>query len=319
MTTTAASAQSFPRFLCSQAANPLIDLPTRLILRIARLGLLLPLGGACAVSAVSLIVADHVSIPLFAVVFLCIYSSYLIDHLAEVEQFDESLASERSRLLNRRRLFATAGAISYLAALVITGCTAGWGSMVALLIFPLSVVLYALPVLRTLSFGLFPFARVKDIPGFKSVYTALFWGGLMWFACDFLSSGTLPVIVCLSLHMALTDFVNTVLCDFKDLERDRAEKVKTLPILLGTARTLDLLSLVNTLTVLVILVMSIAQAVSPALIGLAASNLVLGGMIRSARNSPRHHGWIGEAGADGAFILWLPGLLLARHLLEACL
>lgn len=290
---------------------------SHLVLKLGRLGLLLPLGGACAVAVASLEVAGAISLPLVAVVFLCIYSSYLIDHLAEVEEFDDSMASARSRLLAKRRWFAAAGAVSYASALVLAGLYGGWLSVAGLLLFPLSVVFYATPLLGMLSLGHSPWARVKDIPGVKSVYTSVFWGWLMWFACDFVGAGTLPERVCLTLFMTLSDYVNTVICDFKDLERDRTSGVRTLPIMIGAERTLRLLAVVNGMTLLMLAGFVVSGAVSPMLLGLGFSSLSLAWLIQCARRSPAHHGWIGEAGADAAFVLWLPGAVLAQQLLQA--
>lgn len=287
-----------------------------LMLRLGRLGLMLPLGGACTVAVASMVVTGSISLPLLAVVFLCIYSSYLIDHLAEVEQFDDTLASARSRLMAKKRLFATAGALAYFTALVLAGFHAGAASVVGLLVFPLSVLFYALPLLRVLSGGRCRFASVKDIPGFKSVYTAVFWGWLMIYACDFLGAGTLAERCCLALCMTLTDYVNTVLCDFKDLNRDRAAGVRTLPVMLGRERTLRLLSAVNGLAVLLPVLFALSGAAPAWLPGIAGANLLLAGFIHRTRVTARHDGWIGEAGADAAFILWLPGALIAARLLE---
>jgi 4-hydroxybenzoate polyprenyltransferase len=299
-------------------STPLSSLAA-LMLWLGRLGVLLPLGGACAVAAVSQAVTGTVSLPLVTVVFLCIYSSYLIDHLAEVEQFDDALASARSRLLAKKRLFATAGALVYFTALVLAGFHAGAASVIGLLVFPLSVLFYALPLLRVLSGGRCRFASVKDIPGVKSVYTAVFWGWLMVYACDFLNAGTFAQRSCLALCMTLSLFVNTVLCDFKDLARDRAAGVRTLPVMLGSERTLRLLSVVNVLAVLLPLLFAIAGMVPASLMGIAITNLVFARFIHRSAVSVRARGWIGEAGADAAFILWLPGALVAARLLEIML
>ncbi|MEZ5386288.1 MAG: hypothetical protein R3F13_12310 [Prosthecobacter sp.] len=54
---------------------------------LSQLGLLLPLAGACAVSVVSRHASGHWTPWAAVTAFLCIYSSYLIDHLSEVDAF----------------------------------------------------------------------------------------------------------------------------------------------------------------------------------------------------------------------------------------
>ncbi len=287
------------------------------LLKIGRAGLLLPLAAASAVSVVSLHATGHVSLGLAMAAFLCVYSSYLIDHLSEVDAFDAELASARSRMLAAKRGIALAGATAYVLALVITGWQSGLGAVLMLLSFPIAVVIYCAPVLPCRSAGRWRMVRLKDIPGLKAAYTAFFWGWLMSFALVFHHTGTLATHLAFGGFMFLALFVNTVLCDFKDMERDRLDGVPTLPLMLGAERTFRLLQGVS-LAAGLWLVLCVALNWLPMwCLAMLATRVYAATMLHGARTGQFDLGRIGEAGADFEFVLWLPCALTGLAFLAA--
>lgn len=208
------------------------------VFKLSRMGLLQPLAGASSVAAVSLYAVGHFTPWAALSAFFCIYSTYLIDHLSEVDVFDEKMASARSRRLASRRL---AGVAYYLLALGIAGWQSGVSAALMLLAFAVAVVFYCMPLLPRRSAGVWRMVRIKDITGLKSIYTAFFWAWLMSFVLVFHQAGTLGAHLSFGGFMFLCLFVNTVLCDFKDMERDRLDGVPMLPLMLGVRRTFQLL------------------------------------------------------------------------------
>lgn len=271
-----------------------------------RRGLVLPLGGASAVSVVALAVSGSVSPPLALATFLFVYASYLIDHLAEVEAFGQELGSARSRALAHKRIFVALGVAAFGGSVVITALVANALAVAVLFTFPVGVAFYGTPLLGKVTAGRLGYARLKDVPYLKSLYTSAFWGGLALFAVTFVGGGFVRAIF-FFLFIALCFFVNTVFCDFKDLDRDRAEGVITLPLKLGAERTLRLLHRVNWLSLL-LLVASILGGWLPVwLLGLAAFNLYVWEVLERGAHAGADIDFLCDVAMDGAFIIWLPG------------
>lgn len=280
------------------------------VLRTARLGLLLPLAAASAVATISLLATGSLSLWAAFAAALCVYSSYLIDHLAEVDTFEDGLASDRSKLLAAsRRRTAGFGAAAYLLALGIAGWQSGLSAFLMLLSFPLAVVIYCTPVIPRRTAGKWSMIRLKEIPGLKAVYTAAFWGWLMSFALVFHHTGSWGEHAGFAGFMFLALLVNTVFCDFKDLERDRAEGVPTLPLTLGAAPTFRLLMGVS-LAAAIWLVLSIALNWLPTTaVALLSTRIYATFLLVGGKSGQLDLGHIGEAWADFEFVLWLPSVL----------
>lgn len=276
------------------------------VFSLSRLALLLPLGGACAVAVVSRHATGQWTPWAALTAFLCIYSSYLIDHLSEVDAFDDEQASERSKLLANRRTIALGGAAAYAAALGLSAWQSGLSAVLMLLSFPLGVVFYCLPLAPWRKSGSWMLVRLKDIPGFKAVYTASFWGWLMSFTLAFHHTGSVGEHLAFAGFMFLSDFVNTVLCDFKDIERDRLEGVPTLPLLLGAERTFQLLHVVSLVAGLWLLLAVCLQILPLWCLVLVFTRLHAGWLLRAGSNGRVDLARTGEAWADFEFVLWLP-------------
>ncbi|MEZ5386287.1 MAG: UbiA family prenyltransferase [Prosthecobacter sp.] len=111
--------------------------------------------------------------------------------------------------------------------------------------------------------------------------------------------------------MILCFFVNTVLCDFKDIERDRLEGVPTLPLLLGPVRTFHLLHVVS-LVAGVWLLLAVSFQILPLwCLMLVFTRLHAAWLLRAGRTGRVDLARTGEAWADFEFVLWLPLAALA--------
>lgn len=303
-----------PNDAFAHSFSPLVPLQHRLANALqhgSRLGLVVPVGAASTVSAVSVAISGGISWSLALATFLLVYSSYLIDHLADVGRFDSELDSDRGRSMARhQRIFAVCGVSAFLGAIAITALEANLASALLLLAFPLSVVLYGTEWFGRLTFGLLKYRRLKDIPGIKAFYTAFFWGLLMVYADCFLGGGGLPVLAFFFGYMLMSDFVNTVFCDFKDLHRDRADGVATLPLLLGVPQTFQLLGLVNQFSVLWLCGFVAVGWVPVGLLGLVLIHPYVSAVLGHGERGLAKGKLPGDAVMDAEFLLWLPCTLL---------
>lgn len=79
--------------------------------------------------------------------------------------------------------------------------------------------------------------RLKDLPGAKNLIVAL--------ATAICYAGLLAAPLAAYILIFLLIYLDTVLFDMRDLAGDAASDVKTLPVLLGTSRTLEILAVID--------------------------------------------------------------------------
>ena len=112
----------------------------------------------------------------------------------------------------------------------------------------LLVVLLSFMAAIVYSVKLFPwFLRLKEVNGAKSLTVALAWGitGAILPASVYSVDSFRVFLVFVYIFIQL--LINTILCDFCDLEGDIASGVKSLPVVLGVKRTRALLYAINSL------------------------------------------------------------------------
>ena len=89
--------------------------------------------------------------------------------------------------------------------------------------------------------------KLKEIVGIKSIVVAVSWGltGALLPACVQMIEPLKIVLIFFFISVQL--FINTILCDIRDIEGDRVSGLRTIPIVLGLSKTRSLLLAVNSL------------------------------------------------------------------------
>lgn len=170
-----------------------------------------------------------------AVITLLVLGGYRVDYAT-------GSATESGRFTRWRR----AGGFLLAIAILMIGTTLvcayrGMEPALGLWIFPLLVFLYAHPIgPRT-----WPWRCFKDIPYFKSIYTALVWGALPLYAAWLAGDSFNFLLPWLAVVTGLRMFINATACDFKDLKIDHQSGVRSIPSRLGRRRSCRLLHAAN--------------------------------------------------------------------------
>jgi 4-hydroxybenzoate polyprenyltransferase len=168
--------------------------------------------------------------------FLIAFSVYSLDKLLNLEEDSISLP-QRARFINQhKKLFTYATVAAYAFAIVLSGLK----NILALLVIlsPLLIgLLYSLKIANM---------RLKDIPILKNISISASWAIVGTF---------LPLAVTFEQHLIeitlifylcfIKCFINTVIFDVRDIEGDRANKVRTIPVILGLKTTKILLIILN--------------------------------------------------------------------------
>lgn len=207
---------------------------------------------ALSMGAVTRVVQEMAGMPPEPVapvaVALVFYAVYTLDRAADAGA-DARTHPERARFSRRnaRRMRATAAA-AYAGALGLATLRGGWSVAVALL--PLGAVLvYSFPVLPPRVARSVGFARLKEVPVLKNLWVA---------ATLAATAALLPVAVAggaprwqpvaaMGAYLFGRWWINTLFFDLRDEAGDRANGLRTIPVLLGRARTLRLLHAANAL------------------------------------------------------------------------
>jgi 4-hydroxybenzoate polyprenyltransferase len=172
-------------------------------------------------------------------VFLLVFSIYSLDKLTDSKE-DAINMPERGDFIKRhRRIVYAASIASYLLS-----------ASIVLLAKPWALPIMLLPIAANAVYGsrISPrIPRLKDIPVMKNLLVAFIWSSLItalvaWGKSDLLG------IAFISYFLLTKSFINTVLYDIRDLEGDRENGVRTIPVLMGlTWTTIILLALNSTL------------------------------------------------------------------------
>lgn len=123
-------------------------------------------------------------------------------------------------------------------------------SSLLLLLLLFTTLPTALIVLSILSGGIMYTEYFKSkttylFTGFKNVYISLFWTMLV-FLVPFYYEVSIPIsLFTLAIFLFLRGIVNSTFFDIKDIESDKKNSVKTIPILLGKQRTICFLQILN--------------------------------------------------------------------------
>lgn len=90
--------------------------------------------------------------------------------------------------------------------------------------------------------------RLKDIPFVKNAVVGLSWALVCTLMPAATSEGCMTLTIgCVVYLMLIKDFINSTLCDLKDVIGDRENGVRTIPVILGPALTKKMLMILNSL------------------------------------------------------------------------
>ena len=97
----------------------------------------------------------------------------------------------------------------------------------------------------------------RRIVGFKSFYIAFTWSLLVVFLAFYYSFSLNLSVFLISSFVFLRVLLNTIFFDIKDIESDKKDNLKTMPIFLGKDRTLKYLNILNAVSFIIILIVTL--------------------------------------------------------------
>jgi len=217
-------------------------LSNRLVDEFVHGGHLLGINFAFIGLAVMVIFDFSIHLPILFMGYLLTQAVYGFDHYHDLQQ-DSLQQNSRVAFVKRTKSMYPVRLLFFT------------GSFFILLFFfgnLLTIVLGLSILLLGIGYSLYLKRLTKYIPGFKNVYvaatvslaivfTALFYQNVLSFALLFFTG-----------YAAISYFMNCNVCDVKDMESDKKQGLKTLPLLFGKQRFFYFILFVNTLSLLVL-------------------------------------------------------------------
>ena len=277
----------------------------RALLTLSRYGILGPFSLGCIFVLSSLLLTGTVSLSLAIVGYSISYASYMLDHISDAKRFSESLQSARVGTVAKSRISHILALVAFFAAVAVTLWSAGLAALGMLLLFPFAVAMHGTSLFGKLTRGVFGYQRIKDIPYAKAFHTALILALIVPFSAIFLHAEQAAPAVMAFAFFYMRCFSNTVACDYKDLERDKAEGVRTLPMALGIGGSAAILLAVDAASIgLVAYAITIGLWPDWAIVLVAGVLVSSAALIRMVRTW-RDHEFLSSVVLDSEFTLQL--------------
>lgn len=204
-------------------------------------GHLLSLGAPGIVLSVMVLLNLPFTWPILIIAYLAAQLVYYFDH-NKVLEFDATTNPERVKYIKRFKSIFPILLISYA------------GLLIVLLIVYANLSTTAFIFIISLLGFIYPKTLTKKIIGFKNLYVAFMWA---------ISSAILPyfyyslpinnLFYFIFSFVMLRWLVNTTFFDLKDIDGDRAEGLKTIPVVYGITKTYKLLAIYNLMSGFILL------------------------------------------------------------------
>ena len=202
-------------------------------------GYLAALCSPCFIVSTSIILDIKISLPMLLISYLLPLIIYSYDYYKDIDK-DIKNNSKRATFLKRkadRYPFVFAFYSLFLVSLLVL--YSNWGMVVFIVAIMAGGILYNV-VLKKLT---------KKIPAFKNMFTALTWalvGAL--FPLFYYSMGINMSFIIAFSFIFMRVMNNVMFFDLKDIENDRSEGLKTLPVMLGKKGALNFLQALNVIS-----------------------------------------------------------------------
>ena len=208
-------------------------------------GHLQPLGAASIVFVSGILLKIQITWDVLFVTYILFYPLFLYNRFKEIKM-DCLTNSQRTQHIKKYIKFIPI--ILYLVIFILVISLIYFSNFRAL-IFGLLVLFFGF--LYTIIFKKF----TNKIPLFKDLYVASVFALLPFFLLVYYSYFLVSInVLLLSLLIFLESFLMPVFLDIKDIESDKREKLRTLPVMLGKEKTIVFLSIFNLIGTITIMV-----------------------------------------------------------------
>lgn len=269
-------------------------------------GYLAALGSPCLIISTSLILNLSIDLPILLISYLLPLIVYSYDYYKDIDK-DIKNDSVRANYLKKKAKnypFIFSFYIILLISLLTLYSNLGIVTLITAII--ISGILYNI-LLKDLT---------KKIPAFKNIFTAMTWAiGGAFFPLLYHSLEINLSFIIMFFLIFLRCTINVIFFDLKDISNDKADNLKTLPVILGKKSTINVLYIINIIAFIPLILGIYLNIISFSAIFLLVFLLYGYFYIRKANSASSNElETTAHTLADSEFILW-PLLLTAINLI----
>ncbi|MGQ9689350.1 MAG: 4-hydroxy-3-methylbut-2-enyl diphosphate reductase [Desulfobaccales bacterium] len=220
------------------------------------------LGAGCLSYVSSLLQGVWPDVTYFFVAFLYVYAMHILNHFTDAaSKLNDPI---QTMFYGRHRSFLLiSGALSSFGSLAL-GFYLGWEAFGFIAVMSLFGLFYNLKLVPSWLAASTRIARLREIPGSKTVFTSLAWGVLAALIPVVCSDQRISMATAVAFFLvAGLVFIRTGFFEILAMEGDRVVGKETLAIALGPRRTLNLLSAGAVLLVMMLIVAAWAGSIPP--------------------------------------------------------
>lgn len=187
--------------------------------------------------------------------FLSVFAVYCMNRLTDKEE-DAVNSPERANFVEgNEKILVFILFLSYFTAIILGLLNS---------FFAMFIILFPLCAGITYNIRISPkIPRLKDIFAVKNIITALSWAvGTAFLPLTNSSGISLTLIISLFYFFFIKSFVNTVLYDIRDIEGDRENGIRTIPVGIGKLKTKKLLLILTSSLIPVSLILLLTSEIS---------------------------------------------------------
>ena len=306
---------STPNWIIQQVVERLEQAQTRrptgwkLVQRILRFltqtNLYVALGAAALTFANMELLGVGISPIYLLIAAMYVFAVHTLNRLAEVKA-GKLNDPNRTEFYQHYRGILQAGALACGLGTIAMSLSLGWGSLALTTLMVVMGGLYQIDLVRGVRANTVKYRRLKDIPTSKTLFVPLAWA-VITSILPALSSASSVVwwqIGALACMTFLLVFVRSVLLDIRDIQGDRLVGKETIPIVMGTKRTLQLLVGATAILALLFIIAPLSGGFSPihASFLLGVAYLATGEYLITRQRIVRR--FLSESLVDGTFLIF---------------
>ncbi len=260
--------------------------------------------GSGILLSVLLVLGQEINGLLLISVYLALQVIYNYDHFSDLQNEDDT-NGERNNYLKRKRdpLFLL---IFYIVLLAFISLTVSFNTFLFFILFVFGGALYTEKFKRV----------TKRIPFFKNFYVSLFFAILpLSIIFSYERIEIIPLILIL-LFVFTRVLLNTIYFDIKDVASDKKMGLKTVPVIYGHKRTINILHLLNVISSLIIFFGVFSNELPVYSLPLSLLFLYSFYYLKKSKKEDGKIKTLSYLVADGEYLLWPMIIIISKFLIQ---
>lgn len=225
--------------------------------------LLVASGAFCFSYSASILSEIHTNITFPFLAFLYIYAMHILNRFLDKGASVYNDPERAAFLRKNRRLLILTGVAAVATALALS-LGIGVTTFIALTVISFLGIVYSIPIIPERLQHIYPYSKIKDIPGSRSLSESLAWVAIIVILPLFdINRIVWSAIIISTLVVFLMSYIRSALFDIFQVQGDMIVGTETLPITMGEKSTLVLLKSILLATAFILAVSPIAGLENP--------------------------------------------------------